>query len=150
AGFCLPKGSVGSPSFTGANYCDSTTGTCNGCQIAVSLNNLDTSVTNAQTLHINLSMSASTTVHIDGAVVFVPFSCDLGVSSNNLNGDLDIATGIDPTTGELTIHLAQINSFHLNMDFSGCGPLSSIGNFVSDFIDSFIGQFIIQLLTPAI
>src|SRR5262249_41681596 len=103
-GFCVPEGSVGSPSFTGANYCDSSGNGCNNaCKVNVSLNSMGLSVTNQQTLHVTVSTSVSSTIHIDGAVVFVPFSCNLGVSSNNLNGDLDIALGTDPTTGELTI-----------------------------------------------
>ncbi|MEO6776506.1 MAG: hypothetical protein ABI467_26410, partial [Kofleriaceae bacterium] len=36
------------------------------------------------------------------------------------------------------------------LDFSGCGPVSSIGNLVSTILDSFIGQFIVQLLTPTV
>ncbi len=152
SGFCVPEGSVGSPSFTGANYCSANDGGgCNpGCKVNASLNSLTTQVTNNQTLDLTLSTSISTTIHIDGAIVFVPFSCDLGVSSNNLNGDLDIAFGIDQTTGELTINLDQINSFHLGLDFSGCSFVSSIANFAGDVLDSFIGQFIVQLLTPTV
>jgi MYXO-CTERM domain-containing protein len=153
-GFCVPKGSVGSPSSLGANYCDSNEGaTCNpGCEIAVGLNanGVSLHVTNQNTLNVAISAHISTTIHIDGHAAFIPFSCDLGLTSNNLAANLDIALGTRADNGELTINLAQINSVNLGLDFSGCGPLSGIGNFVSDVLDSFIGQFVIQLLTPTI
>lgn len=152
-GFCVPQGQIGSLGTfgTGAAYCESTcTGGGNGCQVNVGLNNLQTSVTNQQTLHLKLSSHVATTVKIDGKVVGVGFSCNLGVSSNNLGADADIALGTRADNGELTITLKQINSVSLNLDFSGCSFLSSIGNFVSDVLDSFVGQFIIQLLTPTI
>lgn len=154
-GFCMPQGQVGSLGFlgTGVQYCGTQQGQCNpGCKVNAQLNpgGLNIAVTNPQTMNVQLSTSVSTTVHLHGKVVGVGFTCDLGVSSSDLNGDLDIAFGINAATGELDIHVAQINAFHLNMDFSGCGPLSSIGNFVSTFLDSFVGQFIIQLLTPAV
>ncbi|HEY4242182.1 MAG TPA: MYXO-CTERM sorting domain-containing protein [Kofleriaceae bacterium] len=155
SGFCLGQGTIGSPGGTfgtGAYYCDGNEGaSCNpGCEFAISVNSLSTNVTNNQTLHLALSTSVSTTVNIDGKIVGIPFSCSLGISSNNLSGDIDIAFGTDPTTGELTIHLADINNFQTNFDFSGCSFVSSIANFASDFIDSFVGQFIVQLLTPTI
>ncbi|MFT3695811.1 MAG: MYXO-CTERM sorting domain-containing protein [Kofleriaceae bacterium] len=152
-GFCVPQGQIGSLGTlgTGAKYCEgSCTGGGNGCQVDIGLNSLQTSVTNQQTLHLKLSSHVATTVKIDGKIVGIGFSCSLGVSSNNLGADVDIALGTRADNGELTITLGQVNSVSLNLDFSGCGPLSSIGNFVSDVIDSFIGQFIIQLLTPTI
>jgi len=157
SGFCVPEGSIGSPNGflgTGATYCDSNEGaTCNpGCEIAVGLNpnGVSLHVTNQNTLNVAISAHVATTVHIDGQVVGIGFSCPLTVSSNNLAGNVDIALGTRADNGELTINLAQINSFSLGLDFSGCGPLSSIGNFVSSVLDSFIGQFIIQLLTPTV
>ena len=155
-GFCVPQGQIGSLGTlgTGAKYCDSNEGaSCNpGCEIAVGLNpnGLAVHVTNQNTLNVSISAHVATTVHIDGKVVGIGFSCSLGVSSNNLAGDLDIALGTRADNGELSITLKQINSFNLGLDFSGCGPLSSIGNFVSTVLDSFIGQFVVQLLTPTI
>ncbi len=153
-GFCVPQGQVGSLGTlgTGAKYCSTNAGGgCSpGCRVNVALNSLTPTVTNAQNLNMQISTSISTTVHIDGKVVGIGFSCDLGVSSNNLNGDVDIAFGIKPADGELDIHLAQINSFHLGLDFSGCGPVSSVANLASTILDSFLGQFLAQLLTPAL
>ncbi len=157
SGFCVPRGEIGNCSGgflgTGACYCTaSTTGCSPGCKVNVALNpnGLQLSVTNSQKLNVRLSTSVSTSMKINGQVLGIGFSCTLGISSNNLNGDLDIALGIKASDGELSIRLDRINSFNLGLDFSGCGPLSSIGNFVSTVLDSFIGQFLVQALTPAI
>ena len=49
-------------------------------------------------------------------------SCTLDVTSNNLNGDFDIALGIKPADGELDIHLAQHQLVHARTSTSaGCG-----------------------------
>lgn len=153
-GFCIPQDQVGSMGTfgTGARYCTNNNGAgCNpACKVNVALNSLVPVVTDQQTLNIRISTRVNTTIGIDGKIVGVGFSCNLGVQSDNLNGDLDIRLDTDPATGNLNVHLARINSFRLNLDFSGCGPLSSIGDFASDFLDSFIGQFIIRALTPAI
>lgn len=155
-GFCVPRGEVGNCDGgflgTGACYCTANAGPgCNpGCKVNVALNSLVPTVTNQQTMNLRLSTSVSTSMRINGQVVGIGFSCTLGIASNNLNGDLDIRFGIHPTTGELTINLDRINQFQLGLNFSGCGPLSDIGDFLSTVIDSFIGQFIVQLLTPAI
>ena len=156
AGFCVPQGSVGSPGGflgTGAKYCESNNTGCNpGCQVAVGINpgGVTTHVTNANTLNVVLSTHIATQVKIDGQVVGIGFSCTLGVTSNNLGGNVDIALGTRADNGELSITLANINQFNLNLDLSGCGPISSIGNFLSDVLDSFLGQFLVQLLTPTI
>ena len=156
SGFCVPKGQIGSiggfPD-TGAEWCYQNDGSCApGCDAHVSINpnGLQVSVTNQNTLHLVLSTSANATIPLHGNVLGVGASCTLTATSNDLNGDLDIALGIDPTTGELTIHLAQINSFQMNMNFGGCSLLSDIANLAGDIIDSFVGQFVISLLTPTI
>ncbi len=155
-GFCVPKGTIGDPTGflgTGAQWCYTNQGSCTpGCQANVSLNpgGLTLSVTNQQTLNVQIATSVNATIPLSGQVLGVGASCTLTATSNDLNGNLDIAFGIDQTTGELTIHLAQINSFQLNMSFSGCSLLSDIANLASDIIDSFVGQFIIQLLTPVV
>ncbi|HEU0033306.1 MAG TPA: MYXO-CTERM sorting domain-containing protein [Kofleriaceae bacterium] len=152
-GFCVPTGQAGSfGTFgTGVRWCTTTQGTCApGCKVDVTLNSLTPTVTNQQTMNLRLSTAVHTSVPIDGKVIGIGFSCTLNANSNNLNGDVDIAFGIDPATGELTIHVARINSFQTNLSFSGCSVLSDIANLLSSFVDSFLGQFIIQLLTPTI
>ena len=154
-GFCVPRGNFGSPDSTfgtGAAWCSTNSGGCTpGCRANVTVNSLTTSVNGNQTLRVNLSTSISSTVHIRGQLVGVGLgSCNMNVSSNNLGGSFDIAFGIKPADGELEIRLANINQFNLNLDFSGCGILSDVGNFASNIIDSFLGQFLITFLTPAI
>jgi len=157
-GFCIPEGSVGTPSggilATGANYCDGhpSTSCPLGCLVNVALNpsGLTTSVTNQQTLNLKLSTKLSTSVHLDGQALGIGFACTLAASSNDLTADLDIALDTDPTTGELTVHLSNINSFKLNLDFNGCGLVSTVAGFASDILDSFIGQLITGLLTPTV
>ncbi len=87
---------------------------------------------------------------LHGQVIGIGASCTLTASSNNLNGDLDITVGVRADNGELDLHVAQINSFQLNMSFSGCSLLSDIANLASTIIDSVVGQFVIQLLTPVV
>ncbi len=153
-GFCVPRGEVGDADGflgTGAFFCNGNVAGCSpGCQVDVSLNSLTPTVTNQNLLNLQLSTSVATTVNISGQVIGIGFSCSLNISSNNLGGNVDIGLGIRPDSGELELNLANINSFTTNFDFSGCGPLSDIGNFVSEFLDSFVGQFIIDLLTPTI
>jgi MYXO-CTERM domain-containing protein len=156
-GMCIPRGKVGTPSggflATGAEWCYSNSNGCNpGCKANIALNNggFGISVTNQNTLHLTISTSVNATIPIRGQVVGIGASCTLTATSNNLNGDLDITVGVRADNGELDIHLAQINQFQLNMNFSGCSLLSGIANLASDIIDSFLGQFLIGLLTPVI
>jgi MYXO-CTERM domain-containing protein len=156
-GFCVGQGQAGTPSggflATGVKWCYSQQGTCNpGCKANIALNNggMQLDVTNQQTLHLHLSTSVSATVPIKGQVVGIGFSCSLTGTSNNLAADADIAFGINATTGELEIHLANVNQLQLNMNFSGCSVVSDILDLLGGLIDSFAGQFIIQLLTPVL
>ncbi|MFI5290575.1 MAG: hypothetical protein ACHQ17_13035, partial [Polyangia bacterium] len=67
----------------------------------------------------------------------------------------NIEANTDPTTGELTLHLAQTNGLqilNLGLEFSDCGVvsgiLSAVSGAINGVITSFIGQFIINLLRP--
>lgn len=156
-GFCIKPGSVGDTTSTlgtGANYCDGhPSPECPlGCLVNAALNpgGLTTSVTNDRTMNLRVSTTVSTSVHIDGQLVGIGFACTLGVSSNALSADLDVALGTDPANGELTIHIAQFNSFHLGLTFRGCGVVSDLGNLASDIIDAFASDLIAGLLQPSI
>jgi hypothetical protein len=155
AGLCIPAGSVGG-SAANADYCNSTQGTCApGCKVATSVNSTHISVTNQQTMNVALSLAFSTSVPINYSVLFVVNgSCTLNVSSNDLHGDVDIAFGIDPATGELTVHLANVNNFTFNLNSSGCGVVSAALSLITSVFDtinnSFLGPFIDTLLTPVI
>ncbi|HSD86969.1 MAG TPA: MYXO-CTERM sorting domain-containing protein, partial [Kofleriaceae bacterium] len=159
-GFCVAGGQFGfnDPifnTFTGLDYCKQNSGTgCNpGCKanVALNTNGLTLQVTNQNLLRVNLSMTLNTSIKLQGYVASASIgTCTLNITSPNLGGNFDIALGVKPSNGELDIHLAQINSFNLNMDFSGCGFVSSVAQFFTDVIDSFLGQFLIQLLSPTI
>ena len=154
-GFCVAQGQVGSLGTfgTGARYCESNNVGCNpGCKVDVGLNNggFHISVPNQNTMNIAISTHVATTVKIDGKVVGIGFSCTLGVTSNDLGGDFDIALGTRADNGELTINLANINQFNLNLDFSGCGPVSSVADLLSSILEGVVNSFIGQLLTPTI
>jgi MYXO-CTERM domain-containing protein len=157
-GFCVGQQQFGFSTFglfTGIQACKGNSGTgCNpGCKLGVSLNpnGLSLGVTSYNSLRVGLSMTASTAITMSGSLAGVGLgSCTLNVSSTNFGGNFDIGLGVKASNGELDLHLIQINSFNLNMDFSGCGVLSDVAQFFTDVIDSFVGQFIIQLLSPLI
>jgi hypothetical protein len=160
-GVCVPQGSIGGfGTFgVGARWCDTNNGGCSpGCKAHVSLNQNGFSLSvnsNTQTLNIAVSTTLSTTIHIYGqATGALTGSCNLNVNTNNLNGNIDVAFGTDAATGQLTVQLASINSFQLNMDFSGCGILSTIANTITNIFDvidsSFLGTIVNQLLTPVV
>ena len=149
-GFCVPRGSTGSPNSTfgtGAEWCYTNSGGCApGCDVDVGINTLSTSVTSNSTLRVNLSTHVSSTLRVRGQVVGIGASCTLTINSPNLGGSFDIALGIRPDNGELDVRLAQINQFNLNLTFGGCGLISDIANLAGNIIDSVVGQFVIGLL----
>ncbi|HTJ40562.1 MAG TPA: hypothetical protein VL463_00650, partial [Kofleriaceae bacterium] len=137
SGFQIPQGSA-----LGVDYC------VGNCQVNVSLTALSTSVTSSQTLHIAFDAHASTAVRVSPPI----FSdCTMTVDVADVAADMDLTLGVDPTTGELTIHLAQVNGLQLNgATYNGCSILSFVASLVTDILDSFVGQFVAQLLTPVI
>jgi len=152
-GICIPGRTI-DVVIGSAHYCEQNSGPgcTNGCKVGVTMNSLTPSVTNQQTLRVSLSTSINTTIHLSFTDPFFGTqiaSCNLGVSSNNLNGSVDIAFGIKPADGELDIHLAQINSFSLNMNFTGCSVISNIANLLTALLDA-IPNSIKNLLTPLI
>jgi hypothetical protein len=153
-GFCVGEGSIGG-SALGFDYCDTNPGgACGGgrgCDVNVNIDYLNTSVVNANTLNIETSVDLSSAVHLDGSIVFIPFSCTLGVDMQNIVLDADIQTGIRASDGELTITLAQVNNTDFsNVNFSGCSVLSDIIDLVFDVLDTFIGDLLIDLFTPTL
>jgi MYXO-CTERM domain-containing protein len=157
-GFCVAQGQAGfnDPifnTFTGLKYCNSNANGCNpGCKVGTTLNanGLSTQVV-GNDLRINLSMSVNAAFHAQGYVADASIgTCNLNATSNDLGGNFDIAFGIQPANGELAIHLDHINDFHLNMDFSGCGFVSSVANFFTDVVDAILGSFLADALTPII
>ncbi len=148
AGFCIPKGSA----LGFVNYCDNNQGQCTpGCKVNVALNpnglQLNVNPDN-QSMHVRVDAAGSTSVHLSAGILG---SCTMTINVPHLIADLDVVFGIDPPTGELTIHANNINQFSFNgHSFNGCGILSNIADVVLDILDSAIGQFVIQLLTPVV
>jgi MYXO-CTERM domain-containing protein len=164
AGTCVGRGTVGSFSSNsvGAEWCYNTDGTCApGCNLHVGLNGGSTqlSVVGPNLLRVTLSTTVSATVPLHAqakalGVTLLSASCTINATAPDLGGSFDLSLGIRPDNGELDLHLAQVNSFQLNLQVSGCGVLSDIVNFIGNIVDdisgSFIGPFVLDLLTPAI
>ena len=154
-GICVPGGSAGLSiagfDVASAHYCESNSGaTCNpGCKINTSLNSLSTQVV-GQNLRVNVSAQLHTTIHLDFYAVGINVdSCDMTLDSNDLNGSFDVAFGIKPADGSLDIHLANINSFSLDLTWGNCGIISDIGSLITNLLDA-IPDSIKSLLTPLI
>ena len=148
-GFCVGKGTV----IGFVDYCGNTDGMCNpGCKITPHLNSMNISVNpDQQTLNIVIDAAGGTNVPLDAGFLG---SCTLSASVDHLIANVDVTLGIDPATGELTIHANNINQFSFNgTHFSGggaCGFIGDVASVVVDIFNSAIGQFVIQLLTPVI
>ena len=156
-GQCIGQGSVGFTTlgaFTGVKYCNTNSNGCNpGCKANVSANNVSVSVTNTNQLDVGLSLTLNTSVHLQGYIAGGSLgSCDLAITSTDFGGDLAIALGIQAPNGELDLSVAGINNFHLGMDFSGCGFISTVANAVSGLVDSlessFLGPIVNSAITP--
>jgi MYXO-CTERM domain-containing protein len=125
------------------------------CTISVGFGSASTSVTTAQTLRVAVDANANTSLPLSFYYLIGTYTCSLGVTIDHIDANVDIALGIDNTTGELTINLADINNLTFTgVHTSGCGVLGDVVgdvvSFVSDILDSSIGQFAVQLLTPVI
>ncbi len=89
-------------------------------------------------------------------------SCTLDIASQHWNGAsgqpleiiADIQTGIDATTGELTLALADISLGNLNLSASGCSVIGSLLNDVISLFNNAVGQaitnFVLNLLKPTL
>jgi hypothetical protein len=154
-GFCVERGDVGGTCL-GFDYCDNAVGgACapgvQGCDVNVNVDYLNISPVSTTTLNVQTSVDLSSAVHLDGSAVCIPFSCTLGVDMQNIVLDADLALGIDPADGELTINLVGVNNTDFsNVNFSGCSVLSDIIDLVFDVLDSFIGDLLIDLFTPTL
>jgi hypothetical protein len=81
-------------------------------------------------------------------------SCTMDIASQHFNDAsknpleivADIATGIDPATGELTLNLANMQLVNLGIDISGCGALGDVLNSVVSFLNTTIGNILTNLV----
>ncbi|MBA3538562.1 MAG: hypothetical protein H0T79_02955 [Deltaproteobacteria bacterium] len=143
-GFCINKTTI-----LASDVCYTNVGQCApGCKVNVNLTQVQTTVTDNDTLNVKITANADTAVRIDPPLFS---ACTMNITADNLSADLDIGFGIDPTTGELTINLQQINDYDLSgVNYSGCSVISFLADLVTSLLDSFLGEFIIDLLTPTI
>ncbi|MGE0397458.1 MAG: MYXO-CTERM sorting domain-containing protein [Kofleriaceae bacterium] len=156
-GFCIPEGEVGGCSTFdfGGCYCMNNDGGCNpGCRANVSVNSINVSVTSNSQLRLTVSagLNASIPIRIQ-ATALISGSCTLNVSSQNINGTIDLDLGINPSNGELTLD-GTPRAFGLNLSISGCGFAGQLLQVLSDIIDdiagSFLGQFLFAVLDPVV
>src|SRR5580704_628353 len=155
-GICIPGNTFGAtisgfPLAT-ASYCEENNGpSCtNGCLVDVGLNTSGTSTTVVgNQLQVNISTSLNTSIDLKFVVADIQVaSCTLGIASSNLNGSFDIGFGIQSPNGELEL-TTSVNSFQLNLNFTGCSILSDIANDFSSLLDS-IPAALQSLLSPIV
>ena len=155
-GICIPQGGIGSSPFDAA-WCDQVTNTspcgggATGCPVQITPSNISVSVTNAQTLEADVAVNINASFHLDALAGLV--GCTVTISTP-ISGSVDFNLGIAPTTGELTLDVATLNSFSIvsQTPFSGCGDFSKVANAISNFVStlesSFLGPIVNDLLTP--
>ena len=154
-GICVAQGGIGSIPFDAA-WCDTVTNTspcganATGCPVQITPSNISVSVTNAQTLETDVAVNINAPIHLDALAGLV--ACTVTINTT-VSGSVDFNLGIAPTTGELTLNVATLNSFALGANpFSGCGDFSKVANAITNFVStlesSFLGPIVNDLLTP--
>jgi hypothetical protein len=157
-GFCVPQGEWGDPDGdwgTGTYYCNTNVGgacgSARGCDVDLHLDYVHLDVPDQQHLRIAIQLDLHSVVHMDYQVFGGDGSCDMNVDGDNVAVTARVVFDVDPTTGELDIHLAAIDDYDLSgVEFSNCGAISSFGNFARDFIESWFGEWVVDFLTPTI
>lgn len=115
-------------------------------------------------VHVDATFDVHVPLELDyGGTLFCASAngaCTLDVASSHFNDAAqapleivaDIQTGIDATTGELTLALANLSLQNLNLQISGCSALGDILNSVISFFNNAIGtaitNFVINLIKP--
>ena len=177
-GICIPKIVYGPGSgCNAANVGACGNGTCGGapgCSASLVL----TSADGKDKITAGISDGANPVVHVDAKFdVHVPLeldydlqllcigtngSCTMDIASSHFNDATknpleiiaDIQTGIDPTTGELTLNLAGISLLNLGFDISGCSVLGTFLQGLVDLLNTTIGNaitnIVLNLLKPQI
>lgn len=154
-GFCVGDGDISLAGFPLASYCFQNQGQCSpGCKVSTTLNSANVSVTNQNQLNVRVSLDANVTIPID---TIITSTCTVSVSTSGgpIIADVNIALGINPADGELTVRVAGIN----NIDIGGirfnsnggavCDVAAGAGNFITT-IGNFIINLLGNLLTPIV
>ena len=155
-GTCVPSGEIGNAGGilgTGAYYCYNNDGTCApGCDVGVSIDSFTLTPAGDQ-LNLATQFDVAATVPLDYQIIGIGGSCDMTVAADNLTIDADIDLDIDAASGELGVHLGNINDITLNLDFGNCGLVSGLLDLIGDvldFLEDFLGGFIDGLIAPVI
>ena len=176
SGICVPPFSQN----FGATCFNVDVGACNnsmcngakGCALQMQLSSPD----GVDKITVGIAEGDNPVVHVDAKFdIHIPLELDYGgqlvciggngsctldiasqhwmtTSGNPLEITADIATGIDPATGELTLGLASLQLQNLNLNISGCSVLGTILNSVIGALNNFVGtaitNFVINLIKP--
>ncbi|MEZ4365016.1 MAG: hypothetical protein R2939_01855 [Kofleriaceae bacterium] len=158
-GLCVPPIGFGD-STLGVFVCNTNQGSCTpGCNVAISDVQADAQPAGSE-LNVAVSVDLNSTLPVRGSILGGGFNiCSMSLSANDLAIDVDIAFGIDPADGELTIELAGINTVDFNLDASGCvlgdvlGAAFDLIDIVFDVasdINDLFGGLVFDLITPTI
>jgi len=143
-GFCVPEGTEAT-----IHYCYENQGTCTlGCNVDVSLNQVQFVTLNSSTLTLRLDLAAAATVPTE-APGFAP--CYLNANADHLYGDADIELVPDPTTGELTVTLAQIRNLDLSrLQITGSSGFCSGASVFATFLKAYLADTLADYMTPTV
>ena len=144
-GMCVPQQNT-----FGSDVCYTNQGGCTpGCFVAVALPVpfLTISVTNANTVHLQIAASVSGSVRIDDPLL--P-ACTASFSGASVPGDVDVGLSIDPATGALKTRINRINSISSGVSFTGCASILNRNAILTAFVDSLVSAWILDAVTPAV
>jgi MYXO-CTERM domain-containing protein len=171
-GICIPKlgGTIGGPCpipdlTAGACFSNNCANNAMGCPASVQLTSSDgrngitatLSDGNNPVIHVDVKLDFGLPLEIDyGAGICGANAngmCTLGVQSSHYNGANgnpieiagDIQTGIDPTTGELTLHLAGLTLINLGLQIGDSGSNPCLSGIGKDLFNSLLGLLNTQI-----
>lgn len=153
SGFCIPESEVFDVIGTSATVCGANEGGCSpGCPVSLAVDYVNVSAAD-QNINVQVQFDVHADVHIDYSIIFIPGSCNADFDLSNGFVDIDVALGIDPVTGELVIHPAEINTLDITgINVSGCGLIGAIVDAALDLfanlLNSFLGDIFFDIIRP--
>lgn len=157
-GFCIGRQGPWDVGIADVDACyqNDCAGGAQGCRVNFTLDSLVMSIPDDQTFRIDTQFDVYVPVDVRADwIIGGDSTCTFDVTLDNGRVIADIAFGIDPATGELTVELAGIQTFDISgFGMDGCGVLGdilgSVIGLVADILSSSIGNFLIDALTPVI
>lgn len=151
AGFCVPPTYLEAIPGTDANLCQANDNQCTpGCDVDITLDSFSLAPAGSQTLRLTAQVDATTDIPVSYRIVFIPGSCTVRVTANNIQVTADVNLGIHSTSGELALQLAPLARPNLNLDFSNCGLGSALLDLLEGFLDDYIVDAMLAALEPAL